>query len=128
MGVWDRRATYLCAALLVLMAVGHGANFLDASQTVTKAGVDETIAEAIRVVWITISGMLVLFGFLLARQALSKTVADWIVISSIGCLVSASGVAGLIISAGKPFWWQQVVIGLAIAALGWRARTNRSRA
>jgi len=45
------------------------------------------------------------------RQALSKTGVDWIVISSMGCLISASGVAGLIISAGKPFWWQQVVIG-----------------
>ena len=72
--------------------------------------------------WLTISGMLVLFGLLLIREALSKTAADWIMIAAIGYLLSASGVAGLILSAGKPFWWQQVVIGMAIVAIGWRTR------
>jgi hypothetical protein len=106
MGVWDRRATYLCATLLGMVAVGHSLNFSNASQSVMKSGIAENVAEAIRVVWITISGLLALFGFLLIREALSKTGVDWIVISSMGCLISASGVAGLIISAGKPFWWE----------------------
>ena len=120
MQVWDRRATYLFAALLIFMAVGHTFSFPATSQSLAEAGIDKNIADAIRVVWLTISAMLLLFGLLLIREALSKTAADWMMICAIGCLLSASGAAGLIFSAGEPFWWQQVGLGLAVVAIGWR--------
>ena len=119
---WDRRATYFLGALLLLMGVGHGFNYPATSQNLVKSAVEGNIAEQIRVVWLTISGMLTLFGLLLMREAWGGKTTDGVLILSIGSLLTASGVTGLTVSTGNPFWLQQVIIGLAVAVIGWRAK------
>lgn len=121
---WDRRATFVLAALLTLMGVGHGFNYPATSQNLVKSAVEGNIAEQIRVVWLTISGMLILFGLLLMREVWGGKTSDGVLILSIGGLLSASGVTGLIVSVGNPFWLQQVIIGLAVAVIGWRAKVK----
>jgi hypothetical protein len=103
------------------MAVGHGAAFVAMSHSLGAAAVDAAQATAIRDVWLTISAMLAGFGVLLLRAARSPR-ADWVLMLAIGAILSFSGTAGLVISQGQPFWWQHVVLGLVIAAVGWRAR------
>lgn len=121
---WDRRITRLCAAILCLMAVGHGIAFAGMSQSLGATVLDRPHAEAIRDVWLTVSAMLAGFGLLLLRATCGKARADWVLIVTIGAVLSFSGSAGLVISAGQPFWWQHVVLGLAIVVLGWRSRTT----
>jgi CHASE2 domain-containing sensor protein len=104
------------------MAVGHGIAFVGMSQSLSAVAVDRQHVEAIRDVWLTISAMLAGFGVLLLRAARSTPV-DWALIVGIGAILCFSGSAGLVISAGQPFWWQHVVLGLAVAAVGWRSRT-----
>ena len=120
---WDRRVARLCATLLCLMAVGHGIAFAGMSQSLGAAALDRLHAEAIRDVWLTISAMLAGFGLLLLRATWGNARADWVLIVTIGAVLLFSGAAGLVISAGQPFWLQQVILGLAVAAVGWRSRT-----
>jgi hypothetical protein len=124
---WDRRAAYLCAAILCLMAIGHGIAFADMSQSLAATTIDPVHAQAIRTVWLTVSAMLASFGLLLLRAAHETRRADWVVIVTIGTVLALSGAAGLAVSAGQPFWWQHVVLGAATIAVGWRSRGITAR-
>jgi hypothetical protein len=117
---WERGATLVLAGLLCLNALGHASGFVPASRALVAGGIETTLAEALRTLWLTISAMFAFFGFSLFRQALRVQAADRVSMVGIGVVLVSAGVVGLVVSHGKPFWAQHVVLGGAIAALGLR--------
>jgi hypothetical protein len=119
---WDRRVMYVCATFLCLMAIGHGIEFVGMSQSLGETDIRHFHADAIRDVWLTVSAMLACFGLLLLRAAQIGERSDAVVLLLIGAVLLFSGAAGLLISGGQPFWYQDLVLGLAIVVVGWRLR------
>lgn len=119
---WDRWVAYLCGGILCLMAIGHAIAFVSMSKSLGATAIDRDHADAIRAVWLTISVMFASFGLLLVRAARQKIRADWLSIASIGVVLFLAGSTGLAVSAAQPFWWQHIVLGLAILTVGWRSR------
>jgi hypothetical protein len=119
---WDRRVTWVCAVFLCLMAIGHAVNYSGMSYSLAATAVQPFHADAIRDVWLTISAMLACFGLLLLRAARIGMRSDAVVLLLIGAVLIFSGLAGLMISGGQPFWYQDLVLGLPIVIVGWRTR------
>ena len=125
---WDRRVAYLCGGILCLMAIGHGVAFRAMSQRLTMTTIDGFHAQAIRAVWLSIAAMFAGFGLLLLRAARGAQRSDWVTVVMIGAVLALSGSMGLVLSAGQPFWWQHVLLGLAIIAIGYRSRGDAAGA
>lgn len=104
------------------MSIGHGIAFFGMSKSLAAKAIDVVQADAIRTVWLTVSVVLATFGLLVLRATHQAKQADWVVIMAIGAALALSGLAGLAVSGGQPFWLQHVVLGLAILTVGWRSR------
>ena len=87
---WEKRLSLLCGAILLLMAVGHGFASVGVAQNIEAAHFTPDTSVALRVVWLTISAMLAMFGVVMLRTAIVVADNDYFLTLAVGSVLVTS--------------------------------------